>query len=57
MARGNEEVVYKRGNSSYYIDSSGNEVMIVTHNNLVSHATTADPATPVVGEMWFRTDL
>jgi hypothetical protein len=58
MPLNDEHPVFIANGEYYFKDAAGNPIKFVTSkSNLVIHATTADPASPVVGEMWLRTDL
>lgn len=57
MTKGNEEIIYKRDSNTYFLDANGTEHVLITNVNLTINATTADPASPVIGEIWYRSDV
>jgi hypothetical protein len=61
MPSGNEEIIV-RGSSgeTMVVTSTGVQIQASTSGCILAGAivcTTADPGSPVVGQIWFRTDL
>ena len=58
MSEDKKEIFYFNGTSIYYNEPDGGaETQFIADKCLIVHATTADPASPVTGQIWFRSDL
>lgn len=52
------EVVHQDATGlKFYDPATGEDIRLTQNKCLVVNSTTADPAAPVVGQMWFRSDL
>lgn len=50
--------VHQGPNGIFFNDPvDGNEIRLIHEKYLVIHSTTADPASPLVGQLWFRSDI
>ena len=61
MPSGNEELIIRGSDGDLYIvDSAGGQIQVTTGTFMrfgIMITTTADPGSPVTGQMWFRTDV
>lgn len=57
MAKEDDAVVFKHDDDVHILDDKGNELRLMHENCMVIKNTTADPASPVTGQIWFRTDV
>ena len=61
MPSSKEEIIIRGENGELtMVTASGAAIQISTVTSILAgaiHCTTADPASPVVGQIWFRTDV
>ncbi len=57
MSQEQDNAVYKNAGDLYFLSPTGTAIRLSINGYLIILSTTADPASPVAGQIWYRSDL